>query len=68
MKKERLWSTEQTLMAMGTRCAHQATPIYSHKLADKRRPLSRYSSLADGCGLCVQYSTDIKTDMRYRNQ
>jgi hypothetical protein len=34
-------------MAVGIRRADYATPLYPQKLADKRRSLGRYSSLAD---------------------
>jgi len=32
---------------MGIRCADHVTPLYPQKLADRRRPLCRYSSLTD---------------------
>jgi len=44
-------SRKQRLTAVGTRSADHVTPLYPQKvgtnIADRRRPLCRYSSLAD---------------------
>jgi hypothetical protein len=50
MKKLRLRSWKLRLTAAGIRCADHVTPSIRkswHYFANKRRPLGRYSSLAD---------------------